>query len=472
MNLIVVFLFSLLLFNGYLAANIGRESSRGDGQQQNKSENAVQVDEDFIYPMFEHSDFQEIVKFSKNPRFSEFVKDIIFPIKFGDYSFYLQIQDNAEVMVFPPMLLPGADAILMPGSVWMHSLDSYLHVIRSFGKSIRRLGIAGVNSLSEDDSTVLYHTMSEHCWNSVTDFEFGYIKNYTFTQFTRPYPKMETIYIYITTNEVGSDLPFDELFPNLLHLQFTIHDAVHDTEDDIPVNGSRFIEVEIPHMEHLEYLGISATIQNNRSDLVIILKQFENMFKKNPQIRRLSYHRDLDDFSQVIAKQLPNLEHLSISEIDPEMQPVHFDNVKQLMVAGWGGQSPYDRLTFSQLDSLEIHYYPGHDSGIARSTWMAFFRNHQNLRQLNCTASQSEGIEEFLAELQTLQELRMDSFESFNLDLVGRLIESHNNLLKFQYQANPPAEIDIAAFREKFENAWNITYITVGRLTLILEKKN
>lgn len=70
MNFIRLFLCNLILFNGYLTANVDRTTSRAEIKHQNKSESGVQfnaLDEDFLYPMFDGSDLPQILGFAKNP---------------------------------------------------------------------------------------------------------------------------------------------------------------------------------------------------------------------------------------------------------------------------------------------------------------------------------------------------------------------------------------------------------------------
>lgn len=87
MNLIFVILFNLLLFNSCLMVRINRES-HDEFQQPNNNENCTKVNQlngDFEYAIFEKSDLFEMLQFTKDPRYSDFVKKPIFPVKYHNH---------------------------------------------------------------------------------------------------------------------------------------------------------------------------------------------------------------------------------------------------------------------------------------------------------------------------------------------------------------------------------------------------
>lgn len=154
------------------------------------------------------------------------------------------------------------------------------------------------------------------------------------------------------------------------------------------------------------------------------------MLQKNPQIQSLSYTYDLDDFIQVINEHLPNLEHLTVTTLHPEIDFARLDHVRHLTVQT-DEPSPIDRLSFSHLEALNMRYSERQKTGYARNSWMTFFRNHQELRKLNCSVSSDKGFVEFLAEMTNLDEIQIEYYPNFDIDLISRLIENHKSLSKF-----------------------------------------
>lgn len=85
-----------------------------------------------------------------------------------------------------------------------------------------------------------------------------------------------------------------------------------------------------PYFEHLEEFIVSINFVN-QSEVAIIQKQIQRFFENNPQIRRVSYEpAKRDVFIRVISENLPNLEELTIWNMDALVEPVQFDCVKRL----------------------------------------------------------------------------------------------------------------------------------------------
>lgn len=212
----------------------------------------------------------------------------------------------------------------------------------------------------------------------------------------------------------------------------------------------------------------------NVSNFAIINKQLETMFQKNPQIRSLIYTKPLlGDFTQVISKSLPNLEEFSIPAIDSGIHLVHFDQVRHFALS-LNSPGPCEKLSFQRLESLAMRYTQKNHDGSARNSWIQFFRNHQNIKELNCIYLDNEGLVELLAELPHLDEIRISSTENFNIDLISGIIESHTNLLKFQTIVHQQTdEVDLEIYQEKFGNEWHINHSIVSQWSTIkFEREN
>lgn len=470
MNFIFLFIFNLFLLNGYLMANIDRESSRGEVQPQNNSAVGTEVDlfhEDFLYPMFEAADFEQMLKFAKDPRISDFVKTQIFPVKYQNHMFYIVGNENGNIGF-------GGSVVVSQESLSIYDHNLFFYLLKNVGKSIKKLGIVNEAHLDHDHSAFIQRQVNEYCSDSLTYFSMGPIKENAFTQYTKPFSKLIDLNLLIAVNQVGPSLTFNEIFPKVQRLSLGYFDFGLDTQ---------FLGGELPHIEHLEHFEVFVPSKNS-SNIATITTQLENFLQKNSHIRSLTYKTQLGDFIQVINNNLPNLENFTIWELDPEIQPVQFDQVKHFVAyREFGG--PLERISFSNLESVSMIYPSSswNDVDKARYSWIDFFRNHLNLRKLNCRFYHIHGLSELLAESPNLNEFAIKSYENFDMDLIRRLIEDHKNLLKFQYHVrafNNFVGPDLSIYREQFGNEWNITLNICHRIdeevgnwfTLTFERNN
>lgn len=448
MSLIFVFFLNLLFFNGCLTANTNRESKQQNNNKITTKSSAF--NEDFQYAIFDNADLIELLQLAKDPRVSEFVKKHIFPVKYHNYMINIFTNNDEDH--------PEGKVDELEKSIYIYGYNFYLDIIKHFGASIQKLSIHRSDELSDNRSAVLYQYINEYCSESLYLLYLGFIKENGFAWFKKPFPKLMDFSIYIETNRIGSLQFLNETFPKLQKLRLSFFDSTNEHE----CNGTRFIESDVPHMDNLQHIGIF-TIVKYPADYLIVQKQLENIFRKNQQIRSLAHKTPLGDFIQIIDKYLPNLQHFTITSLESGIQPVHFDHVKNFSVR-IDVPSCYERLSFAHLDAIDMFYSLALRTGSARNSWTTFFRNHQNLRILSCTLYDDDGFVELLNELQNLNEIRIRFYPRFDIDMIGRLIENHRNLLKLQYQVNtfyhPNDSLDI--YRERFDSQWNITHFIQG----------
>lgn len=452
MNWIFGILFNLLLFNGCLTVNIDRDSLCDDVQQQNTSENMAKfsaLNEDFEYAMFENSNVQEILQFAKHSRASDFVKKHIFPVKYQNYMFTMIPINDGDVDEDRRVLQREND-ISIYGDTFI------LDIIQFFGRSIKKLHIFRSNLISEERSATIHRNLNEYCADSLTELNLGATHENALTQFQKPFSKLERLHIHIQKRQMQPIRPLNEIFPRLKELTF----EMYDSSVDFQFNVNEFIGSEIPYMEHLEYLDIEISLVG-RSEIENIENQIEKMLNKNPQIRGLAYKGRLGNhLINAINEYLPNLDNFSINAVDSETQPISLDHVKHFFLRS-GAAVRIERFSFPQLDTVSMVYSYQIQMEPTRKSWIEFFKNHQNLRKLNCHLYDGRGIADILDELPNLQEMQIRFYPQFAFNLISRLIESHRNLLKFEFQiyiTYQPDDPDMAIYREKFENEWHISY--------------
>lgn len=442
-------------------ANINNNSSHDDIQQPSTSENTTKVNvfnEDFQYAMFDNADLDEMLQFAKDSRYSVFVKKHIFPVKYQDYWFSLMNVADDDLQ---------GQVNVYTKSVYIHGHDYHLDIIKHFGESMKNLYIFHSNLLNDDRSALMHGYLNEYCCDSLIQLHLGYMHENAFTQFKKPFSKLEILHIHIQRRQIEPIRPLHELFPKLERLTLTYG----NTDGDYQYNGNEFIESELPNLQHLS-IDISV---DNRSDVEIIQKQLENMLEKNAQIQSLSYTSKLDDFIQIINEKLPNLEHLIVYSIDSKMQSIELKNVLYFSM-GLETSNRFEKLSFPRLKTLDMIYAESCETGIGRNSWMAFFKNHQHLSRLYCKTRSSVGLVELLAELPYLDEIDLTSNENFDIDIVNRLFQNHKHLMRFQYKLNASIvhdEPDLNVLREKFGNQWHISY-TDGNFwrTITFKNKN
>lgn len=467
MNLVCALLCSSMLFSGCLAANVNRESTNGDEQQQQQHQGSSAnktkpsgFNEDFQYAIFDNSDLQDILQFAKNPRYSELVIKHIFPVKYPNFDINVNVHEvNLHVEQFSSIL-------------YISGHDFFMDVIRLFGKSIHNLRIFGGQMLDDDRSAAVHRQVNEYCSDSLNSLFLNNFDEIVLEQFQKPFANVDKLNLAIKTDQFGSLATFDRLFPQLqrFHLSYQV------SEEGNEPNSKRTIESDVPHMQHLQDLTVSVNINhNNYSELPIIQEQHRKLFENNPQIRRISYYiHKLDNFIHVISENLPNLEEMMIWDIQPDIQPVQFSSVKRLIVNS-GAPTPIEKLSFPCLEAVDMIYCRNYANGSARDSWMTFLGNHQHIRQFNVSVhSGAESFVEFMSPMTNVEEIYIQSVEDIDIDIVSGLLAGHKYLKKLEYAShtNRPTEDAVAMFNEKFGKEWHVSISTADWLAFRFEKLN
>lgn len=347
-----------------------------------------------------------------------------------------------------------------------------MDVINLFGKHIKHVGLVGMEHLNAQDQSVIYQSLNDHCSDILISLGLRTINEHTFAYFSKPFEKVTALGLRIKRDDVVSNMQFGEMFPNLKSLDMAYADAANNVQND------RFIDCELPVMTHLKTVSIRVDVTTNRSDIDAIHKQLSNMFEKNQQIDSLKYIGNLNDFIQDINEFLPNLDYFAIDLLDSEIRPVHFDQVKHFTVSTGRGPGPFDRISFTRLDSMKLSYWGNdsiHSDGTELDTWKAFFGSSQNIGKFDINAiADDEEIVNLLSACNA-EEIRITSYHYFSFTFLGQLIETRKNWWKLHYDANHRQEetySEITGFVEKFQNEWNITYSFEDRPFIDLKRKN
>lgn len=344
-----------------------------------------------------------------------------------------------------------------------------MDVLKYFGKAIQRLSVGNRDAMDDERVAAIHKQVNEYCSETLSSLDLRSIKNVMFEQFDRPFSNLIAFDFSINTDEMGSLESLNEMFPKLQKLNIA-----YITVGPAQLNASRFIESDVPHMPHLVELKIRHETLDHL-DIPIIKNQFQQIMEKNPQITRLDYtHQQRSGFIKVISESLPNLDYLFTWNIAFDIEPVQFDSVKIWKTITH--KEPVEKLSFPRLESLEMMY--SRDENM-HDSWLTFFRNHQNIKQLNCSIH-GEGFHVYVAQLPNVEEINIIGFTSFEADEITPIVESSRNLVRLQYKTIPiplfqslgPNDEEMATYNEKFGSEWNISYDPQDWHTLLFEKKN
>lgn len=465
MKLIVVVFFKVLLFNGCLTANVNRESPH----QPNLSENitaASLLNEGFDFAVFESCNFADMLKFANHSRHKEFVLNVISPAKYKGYQFHIH-PDPGD----------GQGYAEEHGTrIFLHGHSFYMNVLKDFGKSIDKLEISNVDRLNDDRTAAIHRQVNEYCSDSLTYLHLTWIGGIMMEQFVKPFSRVISFGMFLNADEMGSFALLNETFPKLQRLEIA-----YKSGRPSEMNASRFIESDVPHMEHLNELYIYNELCDHPA-IPVIEKQLQQIMEKNPQITRVFYSSNTrTNFINVINEKLPNLEQLATWNIALDIEPLQFDHVTRFEISGPSNIEPVEKLFFPNLKAIGFSYSNGkgdnEEKNKMRESWLTFLKNNQNITQLNCFST-GRGFPEYVAALPNVEEVDIYSFADFAADEITEIIEDSENLVKLKYEyssiihAQGPSEVEIATFNENLGNEWNITYVPQGRSLTFEKKKN
>lgn len=327
-----------------------------------------------------------------------------------------------------------------------------LIMLKCFGRAMKRLIISNqcIHESRANRSTIINSLANEYASESLTYLRLGVIKKDTLAQFKKPFAAVEILDFVIATEQIGTILPFSQLFPSVQSLTVTLSDNLDYS----------FIDCELSHLEYLSINIVSKVVKKPNA-------QIEGLIRKNPQIKKFEFSFFPDDYISTVNKLLPRLESLSLNTFVVNEDILHFDHVKHLAISAHN-DVPIDKLSFLRLESAKIAFPLEHSQACKQ-----FFRSHENLTKLHLKVSRitDAHFEELLAELPHLIELTIEC-DYINTDAVVRFVETHVKLMKFEFAFRRYQESDLIIIRDRFQNEWNMQDHNHMWCGLLLEKRN
>lgn len=293
----------------------------------------------------------------------------------------------------------------------INNYDLGVSYLQHFGNWIPKLKISN-EALGPLRSTVINRMANKYTSDSIAQLHLGFIQNGTLQQFLTPFEAVEELILHIHEPiNTANLLPFNVTFPKLRRLRITMSADIN----------YHFLDCTLPHLEHIHVdLSFDKTKLHG--------KQIESLFRRNQQIQTILLQNFPSDFYIQINEYLPNLDNLFIHEIQIQ-ETVRSNSIHLTLHESY--PSSLDKLSFSRLQSIELFCNQN-----LFDNCLAFFRRNQNLSKIYLKAF--KGLEaskliELLATLPDLIEIKTALFDSINIPLLSRIIETHVQLMKFEF---------------------------------------
>lgn len=322
----------------------------------------------------------------------------------------------------------------------LHDVPLALRVLKSFGGYFQAIkfscafGLTGTKCSNLDK---IGQYINEYCSKTVKRLDLDTADDLLKT-FSKPFEAAEELSIHSTIDKTYSTIRLNELFPQLRRF-----------DSDAKMNNYGFINGTFPHLQHFSLFS-SATFSHH-------VKEF---IQKHPTIQSVDSHTRDPSMIKFISQQLPNLENLTIHEINL-FEYVQFERLKHL---DWSCRyvNSMDKFSVPRLESLKIGNYIPVDS----SKWMQFFRSITQLRRLHVAGSSGLAqrsmfdLNQFTVDLSNLTEITVSIDTEFGS--VVAFFENHRQLNKCNFVNFKFKPYQQKILRERLGHEWNIDFHSNG----------
>lgn len=146
--------------------------------------------------------------------------------------------------------------------------DTISKILSRLGRGIQQLTIE--NRWAHTDSADIQQLIQRYTSDSLKALKIFEINKHSFEHYTIPFEKLEKLYVGVPSSStlngaVNFNMPFNQLFPNLISLSLSIN------------SDPDFIDSEFPHLEHVELNSIDVEWHQ--------LRQLKGFIAKNSQIK-------------------------------------------------------------------------------------------------------------------------------------------------------------------------------------------
>lgn len=430
------------------------ESLSSSFQQNIRSKNEANVAEmnaDCWFLTLDHLNIIDLLNLSQTSQQFSALTAYVFQGKFANHDIEIMrdhstsdisiktLFDKFIENLFEPYIPQNIDTrmwSLDENSFELYDFELILNLLKQFGYLIQKLKIK-TNNLLPHRSEVINRSINEYCSNSLVQLDLGFLRENSLEQFTKPFNALEEFTGSVDTLKIGHKTqPLNQLFPNLRRLNLFLKSEIDYS----------FIECAFPHLEHL-------SVRSLYSSRLTAEKSFENLLRKNLQIRSIEASIFQPNLIKFIHEVVPNIERLSLADVDIGDSEINFDRVKFFEMT----QPPVGSialLTFKSLEELHMKY-----STQSHGAWIEFLKMYRNLTRLHIIETDFDGslhehFEELTTDLHRLVEVSVVSVKTISVDEIYQFMENHDELIRFKLA--PCTFSNAKIMRQRQQNHWNI----------------
>lgn len=225
----------------------------------------------------------------------------------------------------------------------MSTWSTVTKFMRYFGHLVSKLEVFGDFSLPHQNVKQVHQLINLYCSEMLTSLTITNQSDDVFADFTKPFPKVESVILNDVKRIQIVSFKFSEIFPSVRFLTLNSFDSFILKDQKLP---------------YLEYLAIE-----NRGDRSTFF--IKNIVKNNPTIRRLAITCVGPELLEFVAESLPNIEWLQLCSYSGNGRGdqsfyFYFENLKTLIVKNRISALP-SNVMFRDLEEIEMDPSPFKD---------------------------------------------------------------------------------------------------------------
>lgn len=356
------------------------------------------------------------------------------------------------------------------------SYEMTLKMLELFGSAMQNVHI-NYMSMNATEVAVVNRLIREKCANHLKYLEITFDRpNQNGILIPSEFPQVERVAFTHGYIDFGAQIDLSRTFPDMKQLELLKLQSISRNVID-------------RHFHHLAELKVNIDIENWRRSK-ILEPEFENLIKKNPQIKRITVTGCSPHFLSILHENLPQLESLSLGNLDGRAfrrtsHAYHYASVQKFsmhVTSKLIAQPEKIPFTFSnRLEEVELFWICSELS----DQWRAFIENNTTIQRLNIAFIPAATQNELCANFAHLTELNLPNLEVLTLQRIDlNLHEETNNFLdkidkwhklKAIHLVNIQND-QIDVFQQKICPIWTMTILENdqfdGMVDILITKRN
>lgn len=424
--------FSIVLFS------CGCSSANGFNVRTGKTKTRFcDLDDDVLYIIFSKLDLTDLVSLVEvDSRLSGMANDVFRPKhKHSQLEILAHRRESIEEKTVPPFKKDRNQLII-------NDVGLALSVLKYFGSNFQKITFSYVNKSKMNDLLEIIEFLNDNGSKTLKTLDLNIAHDFL-EKFTRSFEAVEELNICSHTIKFNESIQLNDLFPKLRRLNLK----------SIGVSHFSFISSTFSHLEHF-------SLRLSNSNDVTNIESVKELIRKNPTIRSIAARLDDPGLVAFTNQHLPNIENLTICSAPNDS--VRFESVENFDFTS-GDASSIDKLSMPRIESLKMIYDPKH-----LNKWMAFFKNHTQLRQLHIREKYLGNIykllrifDQFTAHLTHLIDVSLGSFvcnQDAQIESIVAFFENHKHLNSCRFLDGDFEPEHQQILRERLANEWNIDF--------------